>query len=237
MKEFKIKIYGFLILLMLFSSSCSEMDSFLSKDTQKIEEAVKNEFLQLVSSRNIEVTSYKLNQINILGEGDGSGKDTKIYCVTVLPENSPQWTPFIVMKLGDTFQVMYPYENEWINNGCGDFTDDELAYLGSVGYEDKRNIEEAVSNYHAELSYGTPKNIDKIEILGKSSVPTRLEDVDLYCVVIHLEGKSQWNPFQLYKIGEYWDVYYPTEVEWNGNGCGGLVDYELDYYNYDHRYD
>lgn len=109
--------------------------------------------------------------------------------------------------------------------------------ISSIGTQDKSKMEEAVRNYHAELSYGTPKNIDKIEILGKSSVPTRVEDVDLYCVVIHLEGKTQWNPFELFKIGEYWDVYYPTEIEWNGDGCGGLVDYELDYYNYDHRYD
>jgi len=229
--------YIFITLFVFLCSACSGANIIGSKDAQIVEDSVKEEYMRQVSSRTIEANSYAISQYKVLGEGSTSSKDMKIYCITVLPEDSLQWVPFVVVKYGETTQATYPYEEEWIGNGCDDFVTDELAFLGSISAQDKQRLEEAVSNYHAELSYGTPKNIDKIEILGKSSVPTLVEDIDLYCVVIHLEGKTQWNPFQLYKIGEYWDVYYPTELEWNSNGCGGLVDYELDYYNYDHRYD
>lgn len=222
-----------IILLALLCSACGGANIISSIDAQKVEDAVKEEYIKQVSSRIIEAPSYSISQYKVLGEGSNSNKDTKIYCITVLPEDSLQWTPFVVVKYGETIQVTYPYEKEWIGNGCGDFVTDELAYLGSISTQDKQKIEELViDEYTSLVSSGRIRSssyeIEQIKIVGKGN--NSRKDVEIFCVVILPTGSNQWKPFMVGRLVEYWEAMYPYESEWNGNGCGGLVDYDLDFY-------
>ena len=124
-----VKIILVLILVnILFCTACSGAGSISAQDKQKIEEVVREEYRYLVSSRRIRVSTNEIDQLKIVGKGSSTRSDVETYCVVVLPKGSTRWRPFLVGKLGDYWEAMYPYETEWNWNGCGGFVDYELDF-------------------------------------------------------------------------------------------------------------
>jgi hypothetical protein len=128
MKTNKKSFYVIIFWILLLCAACSGASSISSQEKQKIDELVRNEYTTLVSSGRIRASSYEIDQLKIVGKGSNSREDVEIYCVVILPKDSNQWKPFMVGKLGEYWEAMYPYESEWNGNGCGGLVDYDLDY-------------------------------------------------------------------------------------------------------------
>jgi len=124
----KKSVYVMTFCILLLCTACSGGSSLNSQEKQKIEELVRDEYTTLVNSGRIRASSYEIDQLKIVGQGSNSREDVEIYCVVLLPKDSNQWKPFMVGKLGEYWEAMYPYESEWNGNGCGGLGDYELDF-------------------------------------------------------------------------------------------------------------
>jgi len=80
---------------------------------------------------------------------------------------------------------------------------------GLINSADKQKVEESVRDEYGYLvSSGRIRassyELDQIKIIGKGS--NSREDVEIYCVVVLPQGSSQWKPFMVGKLGEYWEA-------------------------------